>query len=119
MSNELKRILLRNPLSRSLLSLYRFFSFSFVIFIPSTIFHLFGFQTLIGFRGIGDICYEMMFINEYKSLVNKKIRVVSTRNKKQVFNCYPQISRLSFVTDRMNRFLSKGTYFGKLPKWGG
>lgn len=71
---------------------------------------LFGYITLIGFWGIGDCCYELAYIDEYKKQINKKIRIVAFKKKTEIFRFYNAVDKVSTTSEKMALYLAK---FGK------
>lgn len=84
--------------------------YCFRIRISSKFLSLFGYITLIGFWGIGDCCYELAYIDDFKKQVNKKIRVVAFKNKAAIFEFYKSIDKVSLTSKKAALYFAE---FGK------
>ena len=84
------------------------------IIVDCWIWSLFGYTTMIGFWGIGDCCYELVYLDEYKKKYSQKIRVIAYKKKTNVFSFYDSIDKISVVGEKKARYLAKyGDYYSK------
>jgi hypothetical protein len=54
---------------------------------------------LIGFWGLGDICYELTFIDDFKEKVKKPIVVLSSKKNIFLFKLYKSVNKVIQIAD--------------------
>ena len=89
----------------SLEKLYKRFYIALFAVIPALFYSILGYKTLFGFYGIGDICYELSYIDMYKKRIDKKLRVIAAKKRMNYFVFYPSIDTISRISEKLERLL--------------
>ena len=85
-----------------------------IVIIPAFFYYLKGYITFCGLMNIGDICYQLSYVDDYKDRTKKKIRVLCLPGRERVFVFYPAVDKVSVVQTKVNNFiLSHHIYFEK------
>ena len=75
----------RSRFVKGIIKAWNLLRFEFSLIIPAFFYSLFGYVTLVGFYGLGDVIYELAYLDEYIEKSHKKIRVAVTKKRRHMF----------------------------------
>ena len=90
---------------KAIVKAWNLIRFEFRLIIPSFFFYLFGYVTFVGFYGLGDICYELCFLDAYIEKYKKKPRAVITKKRKAIFDFYPGIKKIGYLPASLEKLI--------------
>ena len=95
----------RSRFVKGIIKAWNLLRFEFSLIIPAFFYSLFGYVTLVGFYGLGDVIYELAYLDEYIEKSHKKIRVAVTKKRRHMFLFYPQIKKVGRLSPSLEQLI--------------